>query len=82
MTKLSDGEIIGLFKQHLKVLREGRDSLTAHITASREMITRSRSLVVQIDEQINRIERELGWLGSPPRSERAATAQGTVADYK
>jgi hypothetical protein len=36
MTKLSDGEIIGLFKQHLKVLREGRDSLAAHITANRD----------------------------------------------
>jgi hypothetical protein len=82
MTKLSDGEITGLFKQHLKVLREGRDRLAAHITASREMITRSRALVVQIDEQISRIERELSWLGSPPRSERVATAQGTGADYE
>jgi hypothetical protein len=69
VTDLSGDEMVSLFKQHLKVLREGRDAVSAHIAASREMIERSRVLMVQIDEQITRIERELGWFGgSLPQS--------------
>jgi hypothetical protein len=58
---LSGDEMIVLFKQHLKVLREGRDAIWEHITASRNTIEQSRALIVQIDEQINQIERELGY---------------------
>jgi hypothetical protein len=69
MTELSDVEIIDLFRQQLKVLREWRNNISAHITASQEMIKQSRALIVQLDEQINQMERELRWLGG--RSERA-----------
>lgn len=72
MTGLSNGEVIGLFKQHLKVLRERREAALAHIAASQEMIERSRALIAQTDEQINWMERELGWFGRlTARSERA-----------
>jgi hypothetical protein len=68
VTELSGDEMVVLFKQHLKVLREGRNAIWTHITASREMIARSRALILQIDEQINQIERELGWFGGLPQS--------------
>jgi hypothetical protein len=68
VTDLSNDERLSLFKQHLKVLREGRDTVLAHITASQETIKRSRVLIEQIDEQINRMERELGWFGGLPQS--------------
>jgi hypothetical protein len=58
---LSGDERVVLFKQHLKFLREGRDAIWEHITASRQPI--EQSLIVQIDDQINRIEGELGWFG-------------------
>ncbi len=67
MTDLSGDEIITLFKQHLKALREGRDAVSAHIAASQTTIEQSRVLIVQIDEQINRMERELGWFGGHAR---------------
>jgi hypothetical protein len=37
VTELSDHEMVGIFKQHLKVLGEMRDAALAQITASREM---------------------------------------------
>jgi hypothetical protein len=40
-------------------LPEGRDAIWGHITASRNTIEQSRVLIVQIDEQINGVEREL-----------------------
>jgi hypothetical protein len=61
VTELSGDEMTALFKQHLQFLREGRDAVSAHITASQETIKQSRVLIVQIDEQISRMERELGW---------------------
>jgi hypothetical protein len=64
MIELSGDEMVPLFKQHLKVLRQGRNAIWAQVTASRKTIEQSRALLVQIDEQINRIERELGWLGA------------------
>jgi hypothetical protein len=68
MTDLSDNEMVTLFKQHLKLLREGRDGVRAHIAISLEMIERSCALIVQIDEQINRMESELGWVWGLPQS--------------
>jgi hypothetical protein len=68
MTELSDVEIIDLFRQQLRVLREWRGSISADITASKEMIKQSRALLVQVDEQINQMERELGWFGGRPQS--------------
>jgi hypothetical protein len=68
MTDFSNNEMVALFKQHLKLLREGRDGVRAHIATSLEMIERSCALIVQIDEQINRMERELGYFGGLPRS--------------
>jgi hypothetical protein len=38
----------------------GADAVSAHIAASQETIEQSRVVIVQIDEQINRMERELG----------------------
>jgi septal ring factor EnvC (AmiA/AmiB activator) len=67
VTDLSGDEMVSLFKQHLKVLREGRDAISAHIAASQETIKQSQALIVQIDEQINRMERELGWFGGHAR---------------
>jgi hypothetical protein len=55
--------VVELFRQHLKFLRERRDDALAQIATSREMIEQSRAVIVQIDEQIIQIERELG-LGS------------------
>jgi hypothetical protein len=63
VTELSGDEMVVLFKQHVKVLREGRDAIWEHITASRHTNEQSRALIVQIDEQISQMERELG-LGS------------------
>jgi uncharacterized coiled-coil DUF342 family protein len=63
MTKQSDAKMIELFRRQLRVLRERRDSISAGITSSREMIKQSRAMIVEIDEQINQMERELG-LGS------------------
>jgi hypothetical protein len=68
MIDLSNNEMVTLFKQDLKLLKEGCDGVWAHIAASQEMIDRSRALIVQIDEQINRMERELGWFGGLPQS--------------
>jgi hypothetical protein len=59
MTKSWDDEVVELFRQHLRGLKAGREDALAHIAASREMIERSRALIVQIDEQIEGIEREL-----------------------
>jgi hypothetical protein len=67
VTDLSGDEMVALLKQHLKVLREGRDAVSAHIAASQETIKQSRVLIVQIDEQISRMERELGWFGGHAR---------------
>jgi hypothetical protein len=67
VTDLSGIERGTLFEQHLKLLREERDAVLAHVTASPEMIERSRALIEQIDEQINRMESELGWFGGLPR---------------
>jgi hypothetical protein len=63
VTDASGDEMVVLFKQRLTFLREGREAVLAHITASREMIERSSALIVQIDEQINWMEREIGWVG-------------------
>ena len=71
MTKRSDDQVVELFRQHLRVLRERHEGALAHIAASQEMIERSRALIVQIDEQINWMERELGWFVGLARSERA-----------
>ena len=68
VTELSGDEMVLLFKQHLKFLREGRDDVRARITASLEMIERSCALIVQVNEQINWMERELGWFGGLPQS--------------
>jgi hypothetical protein len=68
VTDLSNDERVSLFRQHLKLLRDGREAVLAHITASRETIERSRALIEQIDEQINRMERELGLFGGLPQS--------------
>jgi hypothetical protein len=59
--------MVVLFRRHLQVLREERDAILAQITASRGMIAQSRAVIVQIDEQIKRIERELRWFGSRPQ---------------
>jgi hypothetical protein len=67
MTDLSNNEMVALCKQHLKLLREGRDGVRSHIMASLEMIERSCALIVQVNEQINWMERELGWFGGLPR---------------
>jgi hypothetical protein len=67
VTDLSGDEMVALFRRQLKVLREGRDAVSAHITASQETIKQSRALLVQLDEQINRMERELGWVGGLPQ---------------
>jgi hypothetical protein len=86
VTKPSDDEMMELFSQHLRFLRERREDAVAQIAASRELIEHSRALIVQIDEQINQIEREL--VGGRPRSEPspasqgAATAEGTGADHE
>jgi hypothetical protein len=66
VTDLSGDEMVALFDQHLMFLREVRDAVSAHLAASREMIGRS-PLIVQIDEQISRMERELGLFGSHAR---------------
>jgi hypothetical protein len=55
--------MIDLLRQQLRVLRECRESISTHIMASQEFIDQSRAQIVQIDEQINRMEGELGWLG-------------------
>jgi hypothetical protein len=68
MTELSEVEMIDLFRQHLRVLREWRNGISAHITASHEMIKQSRVLLVQLDGQINQMERELGWFGGRAQS--------------
>jgi hypothetical protein len=72
--RLSDVELIDLFRQQLRVMREWRNSISADITASditasQERIKQSRVMLAQVDEQINQMERELGWFGG--RSERA-----------
>jgi chromosome segregation ATPase len=59
VTERPDDKEVELFKQHLTYLRERREDALAQIATSREMIEQSRALIVQIDEQINRIEREL-----------------------
>jgi hypothetical protein len=66
VTDLSGDEMVALFDQHLTFLREVRDAVWANIAAGREMIGRSL-LIVQIDEQISRMERELGLFGSHAR---------------
>jgi hypothetical protein len=60
MTEASGDEIVVLFKQQLELLREGRDAVLALLTASPELIGRSHALLAQLDEQIKRIECELG----------------------
>ena len=67
MTDFSGDEMVALFEQHLTFLREVRDAVSAHTAASQEMIGRSRPLIVQIDEQIKRLERELGRFGGHAR---------------
>jgi hypothetical protein len=67
VTEVSGDEMVVLFKEHLTFLRKGREAVLAHITASREMIERSSALIVQIDEQINRMEGEIGWVGGHAR---------------
>jgi hypothetical protein len=58
VTKLSD-KVVEQFTEHLRALRAGREDALAQIAASQETIEQSRALIVQIDEHINRIEREL-----------------------
>ena len=62
MTDLSGDEAVALFKQHLNLLRERREIILAQLTTSREMVDQSQRLIAQIDEQIDRMEREIGWL--------------------
>jgi hypothetical protein len=65
----SGDEMVALFKQHLMLLRERREMVLAQLIASREMVERSKALIAQIDEQINRMEHEIGLrptLGSTP----------------
>jgi hypothetical protein len=68
MTELSDVELIDLFRQQLRVMREWRNTISAHITAGQETIRQSRALLAQVDEQINQMERELGWFGGRSQS--------------
>jgi hypothetical protein len=68
MTELSEVEMSDLVRQQLRVLREWRNAISTHITASHEMIKQSRVLLAQVDEQINQMERELGWFGGRPQS--------------
>ena len=68
MTELSEVEMIDLFRQQLRLLREWHNSISAHITASQEMVKQSRALLGRLDEQINQMERELGWFGGRAQS--------------
>jgi hypothetical protein len=68
MTDLSNNEMVTLSRLHLKLLREGRDGVRAHIAASLEMIERSCALIVRVNEQIDWMECELGWFGGLPQS--------------
>jgi hypothetical protein len=52
-----------MLEQQLRMLTESRDCLSKHIRASQEMIEQSRALIAQLDEQIKRMEREMGWFG-------------------
>jgi hypothetical protein len=63
VTKPWDNEVMDLFRQHLRFLRAGREDTLAQIAASQEMIERSRALILQIDEHIDRVERELRLVG-------------------
>jgi hypothetical protein len=72
MTELSDVEMIDLFRQQLSVMREWRNSVSTHMAASQEMIKHSRALIVQIDEQISQMERELGLGGRPQSGSRSS----------
>jgi hypothetical protein len=83
VTKPWNNEVLELFRQHLRFLRAGREDTLAQIATSQETIERSRAPIVQIDEQIGRIERELRLVGGEePRSEHAATAQGISGDHE
>jgi hypothetical protein len=68
MTELSDVELNDLFRQQLRVMREWRNTISADITASQERIKQSRVLLAQVDEQIDQMERELGWSGGRSQS--------------
>jgi hypothetical protein len=59
-------------------MREWRNSISADITASQERIKQSRALIVQIDEQINRMERELGWFGGDRNRARPLDVEAAV----
>jgi hypothetical protein len=63
VTQLSDGEMIDVFRQELRMLTEWRDTLSAQIAASQATIEQSRTLIVQIDEQIKRMKGEMGGFG-------------------
>jgi hypothetical protein len=63
VTKWPGDEVVELFKQHLRFLRATREGTLVQIATSREMIEESRALIVQIDGQINQIERELRLMG-------------------
>jgi chromosome segregation ATPase len=53
-------KVIEEFREHLRVLRAGREDALAQIEASRKTIEQSRALIAQLDEQIGQTERELG----------------------
>jgi len=61
---MSDGEMIDLFRQQLRMLTEWRLTLSTQIAASQETIEQSRALIVQIDEQVRRMKGELGRFGA------------------
>ena len=64
VTQMSDGEMIDLFRQQLRMLTEWRLTLSTQIAASQETIEQSRALIVQIDEQVRRMKGELGRFGA------------------
>lgn len=57
-------EVVARFNQQLRVLREKRAAILAHLVAIPEIIAQSSALLTQIDEEIDRIECELGGLGA------------------
>jgi hypothetical protein len=76
MAELSDAEIAEELRQSLKALHGMRNSASAHIAASLEMIERSRELIQQID----RIERQM--LGALKRRDRGATSRpGRISGF-
>jgi hypothetical protein len=71
VAEVSIGEVVVLFKQHLELLRGRRDVVWAQLTASQRMVEQSQALIRQIDEQIERMEREIGWATHPRHPNRA-----------